>query len=109
MNCTFQNFRISFLRDYVTALRCRPTGANTMERTADRPRNAGFSLLEVSLVVVIGLIITATGLPRLNNAIANLKLRSSMTTLSGLIQNGRMMAVQRNRVLRSPIVAQTFP
>jgi prepilin-type N-terminal cleavage/methylation domain-containing protein len=74
---------------------------------AGRPRQAGFSLLEVSLVVVIGLIVTTIGLPRMNNAIANLKLRSSMTTLSGLIQNCRMTAVQKNRRLRTGITPQS--
>ena len=72
-------------------------------------RGAGFSLVEVTIVVVIGLIVTATGLPRFNNVIANMKLRSSITTVSGLLQNCRMLAVQRNRTLRAAIRSQTVP
>jgi prepilin-type N-terminal cleavage/methylation domain-containing protein len=60
-------------------------------------RSAGFSLLEVLLVVAIGLIVTAIGLPIMSNAIATMKLRSSMTTVSGLLQNTRMVAVQQNK------------
>jgi len=70
---------------------------------------AGFSLLELTLVVTIGLIVTTIGMPRMNNVIANIKLRSSMTTVSGLIQNCRMMAVQRNRTLTAKFTTATNP
>jgi prepilin-type N-terminal cleavage/methylation domain-containing protein len=82
-----------------------------METSPARGRrgNAGFSLVEVAIVVVIGLIITATGLPRFNIVIANMKLRSSITTVSGLLQNCRMLAVQRNRTLRAAIRSQSVP
>ena len=61
-------------------------------------RQLGFSLLEILIVVAIGLIITAIGLPRMTNVIANMKLRSSMTTVSGLLQNTRMMAIKKNKM-----------
>jgi len=83
---------------------------HSMETTPDRDRgNAGISLLEVAIVVVIGLIVTTTGLPRMNIAIANMKLRSSMTTVSGLLQNCRMLAVQQNKTLRAAVRSQTVP
>ena len=66
---------------------------------AGRRDQAGFSLLEVMLVVAIGLIVTAVGVPRMNNAIANMRLRSSMTTVSGLLQNARMIAVKKNKTM----------
>src|SRR5712692_3404722 len=59
---------------------------------------AGFSLLEILVVVAVGLIITATGLPLMNNVIANMKMRSSMSTVSGLLQNTRTLSVQSNKV-----------
>ena len=61
-------------------------------------RPAGFTLQEVMIVIAISLIITALGAPVMSNAIANMKLRSSMTTVSGLLQNTRAMAVQQNTV-----------
>jgi prepilin-type N-terminal cleavage/methylation domain-containing protein len=60
---------------------------------------AGVSLLELMIVVAIGLLITAVGLPRMNNVIANMKLRASMTTASGFLQNVRMLAVKKNSTM----------
>src|SRR2546426_1348119 len=57
----------------------------------------GFTLLEVLIVVAFGLILTAIGLPRMNNVIANQKIRASITSSSGLLQNARMAAVQQNK------------
>src|ERR1043165_5886415 len=77
----------------VTSIRCRRRREG-MERTLEE---RGFSLLEIMLVVAIGLIVTAIGLPRMNNVIANMKLRSSMTTVSSLLQNTRMLAIKNNK------------
>jgi hypothetical protein len=57
---------------------------------------AGFSLQEVMIVVAMGLIVTVVAIPVMNSAIANMRLRSSMTSLSGLLQNTRAIAVQQN-------------
>jgi len=70
-----------------------------MPRHITGKNNTGFSLLEVLLVVGIVLLIAAVGLPVMNTAIANMKLRSSMTTVSGFLQNSRMLAVQQNRTM----------
>jgi prepilin-type N-terminal cleavage/methylation domain-containing protein len=59
---------------------------------------AGFTLQEVMIVIALGLIVTAMGAPVMSNAIANMKLRSSMTSVSGLLQNTRALAVQQNTV-----------
>lgn len=68
-------------------------------RLSPRRAQAGFSLLELSVVVLIGLTITAVGVPKMNNAIANMKLRSSMTTASGFLQNTRMLAIKQNATM----------
>ena len=57
---------------------------------------AGFSFPELLIVIGVGLIITVVALPVMSNAIATMKLRSSMTSLSGLLQNTRALAVQQN-------------
>ena len=67
-------------------------------RSACKMNHAGFSLQEVLFVVGIGLIISTAALPSMSNAIANMKLRASMTTVSGLLQNTRAMAVKENKV-----------
>jgi prepilin-type N-terminal cleavage/methylation domain-containing protein len=66
-------------------------------RRAPRQNSPGFSLQEVLVVLAIGLIVTAMALPAMSNAIANMKLRGSMTTVSGLLQNARAMAVKENK------------
>jgi prepilin-type N-terminal cleavage/methylation domain-containing protein len=67
--------------------------------TTGRHRRGGFSLLEVTVVVAIGLMITAIGLPRITNVVANMKIRASLTTVSGFLQNVRMLAVKKNRTM----------
>jgi len=69
----------------------------------------GFSLFEVLVVVGIGLLVTAIGLPRMNNVIANMKLRASMTSVSGLLQNTRMSAVKQNKTMTAKYTNLTSP
>ncbi len=57
----------------------------------------GFTLLETLIVVGIAAVVTMTAIPKMTNVIATAKLRASMTSLSGLLQNTRMMAVQQNK------------
>jgi len=79
-----------------------------MSRYINGRRNrSGFSLLEVLLVVAIGLIVTVVGLPRMSAVIANMKLRSSMTTVSGLLQNNRMLAVHGNKTMTARHFSRT--
>lgn len=69
--------------------------------------NKGFSLTEVLVVVAIGLIITTVALPSLTNTIANAKMRASMTSVSGLLQNTRMVAVKRNKTMTARNITRT--
>ena len=57
---------------------------------------AGFSLLELLAVIGVGSIVTVVAVPVMSNAIANMKLRSNMTSLSGVLQNTRAIAVKQN-------------
>jgi Tfp pilus assembly protein FimT len=69
--------------------------------TTGRRKHAGFSFYELLLVLSIGLILAAMSIPRMNNVIAIMKLRSSMTTVSGFFQNLRMLAVKKNTTMNS--------
>jgi Tfp pilus assembly protein FimT len=60
-------------------------------------RHAGFSLLEALVVVAIGMVVTLVAVPNMVTAISNMRLRSSMTSLAGVLQNCRMLAVKQNR------------
>jgi prepilin-type N-terminal cleavage/methylation domain-containing protein len=79
-------------------------GAEGMERS----KRAGFSLLEVLIVVAIGGVITVTALPNMTTGIANVRLRSSMTSLSGVLQNCRMIAVKENRSMTTRFLDTTY-
>ncbi len=70
---------------------------------------SGFSLQEVMVVIAIGLIITVVAAPIMSNAIANIKLRSSLTSVSGLLQNTRAMAVQQNKTKTACHFSRTAP
>ena len=73
-------------------------GVRVMPRSSmGRRDQTGFSLTELLFVVAIGLVVTATALPSMTTAIANARLRASMTSISGLLQNTRMVAVQQNK------------
>jgi len=58
---------------------------------------AGFSLLEVLIVAAVGMVITVTAVPNMMTGISNMRLRSSMTSLAGVLQNCRVLAVKTNR------------
>jgi Tfp pilus assembly protein FimT len=62
-------------------------------------KDSGFTFFELTVVLAVGLIVTGIGLPRMNTVIANMKLRSSMTTLSGFLQNVRMLAIKKDRTV----------
>jgi prepilin-type N-terminal cleavage/methylation domain-containing protein len=66
-----------------------------------RTGNRGFTLLEMLLVAAIGTIITVTAVPNMITGISNMRLRSSMTSLAGVIQNCRMMSVKQNQAMTS--------
>jgi prepilin-type N-terminal cleavage/methylation domain-containing protein len=69
--------------------------------------NRGFSLLEVLIVVAIGLIITLIAVPPMIAGISNMRLRSSMTSLAGVIQNCRMMSVKQNQAMSTHFSPQS--
>lgn len=77
---------------------------NEKERASEPGRahmgnaNRGFSVVELLIVVVIISVVTALLLPILNNAVANIRLRSAAGELSGLMQETRILAAKKNTV-----------
>jgi Tfp pilus assembly protein FimT len=69
---------------------------------------AGFSLLEVMSVAAISLIVTMTALPNFITGIGNMRLRSSMTSLAGVIQNCRMLAVKQNQTMSTHFAVSNY-
>ena len=69
---------------------------------------AGFSLLEVMTVAAISMVDTMTAVPNMMTGIGNMRLRSSMTSLSGVLQNCRMLAVKQNLTMTTHFIADTY-
>ena len=65
----------------------------------DTGRAAGFSLIEISVVVAITLIVGAIAIPNMVAVISNARLHAGVTSMSGLLQSARMVAVKQNRTL----------
>src|SRR5438552_7773359 len=70
--------------------------------------NAGFSLLEVMGVAVISMVVTMTAMPNMIAGIGNVRLRSSMTSLAGVLQNCRMLAVKQNRTMSTHFLTTSY-
>jgi Tfp pilus assembly protein FimT len=71
-------------------------------------KQAGFSLLEIMTVAGISLAVTMTALPNMINGIGNMRLRSSMTSLSGVVQNCRMLAVKQNGTMTTHFLVKDY-
>src|SRR5262245_21923784 len=65
--------------------------------TATEGYRDGFTLFELLILIAVALIVTAIGLPIMSNVVANQKLRASMTSISGVLQSTRMVAVHENK------------
>ena len=67
---------------------------------------SGFTLIELLLVVAIGLIVATTAVPAITTTIANVRMRASMSSLSGMLQSARMLAVKQNRTKTARFTVQ---
>jgi prepilin-type N-terminal cleavage/methylation domain-containing protein len=88
----FQLTKLSCRRCIVQALRYR-------RATATVNGSAGFTLLEVLVVISIVVTLTAITLPSILTAVAHVKIRGAASSLAGLIQSSRMGAVKRNKIV----------
>jgi prepilin-type N-terminal cleavage/methylation domain-containing protein len=57
----------------------------------------GFSLMELMVVMLVILIVSAVAVPTLMNTVADVRLRSSASTVQGQLQQLRMRAVRDNK------------
>lgn len=64
-----------------------------------KTRQSGFSMIELIMVVAITLIIAAIATPTFFGAIANIRMRATVSQVAGMAQQTRMEAVRANRFL----------
>jgi prepilin-type N-terminal cleavage/methylation domain-containing protein len=65
----------------------------------DTGRAGGFSLIEISVVLMISLIVGMIAIPNMVSVISNARLHAGVTSMSGLSQSARMKAVKENQTL----------
>lgn len=59
----------------------------------------GFTLIEVTVVVGILLVVTGITLPTMVRVVSHARLHAGLTSMSGLLQSCRMIAVKENRTM----------
>ncbi|MBI2681900.1 MAG: prepilin-type N-terminal cleavage/methylation domain-containing protein [Acidobacteriales bacterium] len=59
----------------------------------------GFSMVELMIVIVIILVISAMAMPNLSRGITMIRLRGSLGGVAGLLQKTRIEAVRTNRIM----------
>jgi prepilin-type N-terminal cleavage/methylation domain-containing protein len=79
--------------------------AETVNRYGEAPpprllRAAGFTMLELMVVLAMAMTATTIAVPTMVNVVANARLHRSMANLSSLYQNGRTLAVRGNSITR---------
>ncbi len=67
--------------------------ATVRRRTQPANSSAGFTLLEIMVVLTIALIMLKISMPIINSSMSNLHLGSSATNLAGAIQSARYQAI----------------
>lgn len=72
-------------------------------RDKHKTRQAGFSLMELMVVMLIIMIVSAVAVPTLMSTVADVRLRSSASTLQGQIQQLRMRAVRDNKPYKAKL------
>ena len=61
-----------------------------------RPSSAGFSLVELMVVMAIALVVSAFAIPTLTTTMDGIRLRAALGSASNIAQRCRMQAVKRN-------------
>jgi prepilin-type N-terminal cleavage/methylation domain-containing protein len=73
---------------------CSPVWRHRNSINARRSRHAqGFTLLELMFVLVIVVLVTAMAVPLVNNVLGLYRLRSAVSSVTGLIQSARYQAI----------------
>lgn len=65
-----------------------------------RTSEAGFSLLELLVVLAIVLVVTAVAMPMITTTVSNYRLKSAASQVAGMIQQCRIASVRANQSLQ---------
>lgn len=77
-----------------------------MEQLGKRKSSArGFTLVELVMVVAILLVVAAMATPYMVNVVASVRLRAGMTSLAGIMQDCRSLAIKNNKIMTTHFTA----
>jgi len=77
------------------AVSCRAPG-DAYVCPCTRSGAAGFSALELMVVIAIIIVVVGISIPTIYTVVANIKLRGAASDVAGLMQQARIIAVQKN-------------
>lgn len=63
-------------------------------------REAGFTLIEILVILTVLGIVALIGAPRVNNLVSAYRLRGATNLVLGDLQNAKMIAIQQNRAIQ---------
>lgn len=93
------------LRRFTTLEDCLAELGTTNVPCMRRSSTAGFSMIELMIVATIAVLVAGFALPGILTAVHNSRLRSATSDFSGLLQSGRIRAVQDNRFYSTYILS----
>lgn len=64
-----------------------------------RTKQHGFTLIELMVVVLIIMLISAMAMPSLTRAIGTIRLRAGVSSIAGMVQKARIESVRSNRIM----------
>jgi type IV fimbrial biogenesis protein FimT len=85
--------------------KCLPSPSAEVSGRQDA--DAGFTLLELLVVMGVITIMAAITVPSMLGAISHTKLRAASSDLAGLLQSGRVQAIKRNRTITVEIARRS--
>ena len=71
-------------------------------------RAAGFSMLQLVVVIAIAATVTAMALPSVLDVVANVRLRSGMNSLGGIFHECRAVAIKQNKLMTTQFTSLSY-
>lgn len=82
--------------------------SQTQRTSVTRSSAAGFSLVEILIVLGVVSVVSAMAIPKITTAMSNLHLASAASSISGAIQGARYQAISTGCPIQIAVSSQTY-